>query len=124
MEDREILKIIYTEVKDIKQDMQEIRQELQGIKQEVQEIKQDVQEMKQDIKSLDGRMTNVESDVKNIKVVLENEIRVNIQRVAEGHLDLERKLRELVKPNSEVEMLSIQVRMLDSDVRCLKEALA
>ena len=33
---------------------------------------------------------------------MENEIRVNIQRVAEAHLDLSRKLNECIKPSNDV----------------------
>ena len=50
----------------------------------------------------------------------ENEIRVNIQRVAEGHLDLSRNLHEAMKPSNEVEMLSIKVRSLESEIREIK----
>jgi hypothetical protein len=55
-----------------------------------------------------------------MKLVLENEIRVNIQRVAEGHLDLSRNLHDAMKPSSEMEMLSIKVRWLESEVKELK----
>ena len=39
------------------------------------------------------KLDKLENDVTDIKLTLENEIRVNIQRVAEGHLDLSRNLR-------------------------------
>ena len=42
-------------------------------------------------------------------LIMENELRVNIQRVAEGHLDLSRNLHEAMKPNNEIEMLAIKV---------------
>lgn len=44
--------------------------------------------------------------------------------MAEGHLDLSRNLHEAMKPNSEVEMLAIKVRMLETDIRDLKAKLA
>lgn len=43
------------------------------------------------------KLDKLENDVTDIKLTLENEIRVNIQRVAEGHLDLSRNLHEALK---------------------------
>ena len=69
--------------------------------------------MKEDI-------SEVKTDVKDIKLTLENEIRTNIQRVAEGHLDLSRNLHDAMKPSNEIEMLAIKVRTLESEMRELK----
>ena len=86
------------------------------------ETKMDTMETKMDI--METNVKNVKADVKDIKLILENEIRVNIQRVAEGHLDLSRNLHEAMRPSNEVEMLAIKVRMLESDVKELKAKLA
>lgn len=69
--------------------------------------------MKEDI-------SEVKTDVKDIKLTLENEIRTNIQRVAEGHLDLSRNLHDAMKPSNEIEILAIKVRTLESEMRELK----
>ncbi|MBO5371520.1 MAG: hypothetical protein J6A75_02255 [Lachnospiraceae bacterium] len=73
---------------------------------------------------LENEVGELKNDVKKVKVVLENEIRVNIQRVAEGHLDLSRNLHEAMKPSNEVEMLAIKVRMLESDMLELKRKIS
>ena len=70
------------------------------------------------------KLDKLDNDITDIKLTLENEIRVNIQRVAEGHLDLSRNLHEAMKPNNELEMLAIKVRMLETDIRELKAKLA
>lgn len=70
------------------------------------------------------KLDKLENDIIDIKLTLENEIRVNIQRVAEGHLDLSRNLHDAMKPNNELEMLAIKVRMLETDIRELKAKLA
>lgn len=70
------------------------------------------------------KLDAIEMDVKDIKLTLENEIRVNIQRVTEGHLDLSRNLKEAVKSNNEFEMLTIKVNMLESEVRELKRKIS
>lgn len=83
--------------------------EIQGMKSEMQDLKQ--------------KTANIETSVTDIKLILENEIRVNIQRVAEGHLDLSRNLHEALKIDNEKEMLSIRVNVLESEVRRIKTQL-
>lgn len=98
----------------------------------------DMQDMKHRMTHMEGKMTNIEGSMANMedrmsnmektvtdtKLILENEIRVNIQRVAEGHLDLSRNLHDAMKPSNEIEMLAIKVRMLETDMRDIKAKLA
>ena len=77
---------------------------------EIQEMKSDIQEIKQKVTKID--------------LTIDNELRVNIQRIAEGQLDLSRNLHDAMKPSNEIVMLSVKVRMLESNVRDLKEKLA
>ncbi len=94
--------------------------------------------MESKVSNMESKMSNMESEVSDIKtnnaelgknitsikLTLENEIRVNIQRVAEGHLDLSRNLHEAMRPSNEIEMLSIRVRALESEVRDLKRQIS
>ncbi len=91
---------------------------------EMQSMKSEMQSMKSEMQSMKSEMQEVKQKITKIDLTIENEIRVNIQRVAEGHLDLSRNLHEAMKPSSEVEMLAIKVRQLESDVRDLKHKLA
>ncbi len=76
-----------------------------------------------DMQDLKQRTTNIENSVTDIKLTLENEIRVNIQRVAEGHLDLSRNLHDAMKIDSEKEMLAIRVNVLETELRRIKAQL-
>ena len=69
------------------------------------------------------KLDKLEKDVTDIKLTLENEIRVNIQRVAEGHLDLSRNLHEALKMDNEKEMLAIRVSVLETELRRIKTRL-
>ena len=108
---------IIADMTDMKADMQGIKDDMQGMKTDMQDMKDDMQGMKDDIQRLDAKVTKID-------LTLENEIRVNIQRVAEGHLDLSRILHDAIIPNAEVEMLAIKVRELESEVRNIKFQLA
>lgn len=66
------------------------------------------------------KLDKIENDIKDIKLTLENEIRVNIQRVAEGHLDLSRNLHEAIRIDNEKEMLAIRVSVLETELRRIK----
>ena len=83
-----------------------------------------MEEVKTTLEKHDTKFETMERDIKDIKIVLENEIRVNIQRIAEGHLDISRNIQKLIKPNSEVEMMAIKVGMLETDVRELKQKIS
>ncbi len=72
------------------------------------------------VTDIDRRVTDIDNKVSKMELILENEIRVNIQRIAEGHLDLSRNLHNAIKTNNEIEMLAIKVNVLESEVKSLK----
>lgn len=84
---------------------------------ELQPIKDDLQLVKNDTKELKKRVTSLE-------MTLENETNKNIMRVAEGHLDLSRKLDAALNSDAEKEMLAIKVNILENEIRKIKEQLA
>ncbi|MBD5450642.1 MAG: hypothetical protein HDR28_10935 [Lachnospiraceae bacterium] len=134
MSENEKLDLILSEMQGMKSDVRELKDEMQGIKgdvqgmkDEMQSIKDDMQGMKNEIQGMKNEMQDmkdrtqvIEQKVTGVHLILENEIRVNIQRVAEGHLDLSRNLHDAMRPSNEVEMLAIKVRMLESDMREVK----
>lgn len=60
--------------------------------------------------SMDTRLDSLDSNVTQIRFNIENELRPNIMRIAEGHLDLNRKLNDALKSDAEKEYLSVKVR--------------
>lgn len=86
-------------------------------------ILQKVTDLDQKVTDLDQKVTLLENDVTDIKLTIENEIRVNIQRVAEGHLDLSRKLNECIKISNEIkdkqEMQDIYINMHNNKLKAL-----
>ena len=62
----------------------------------------------------------VKTDLTLVKISIENDISPNIMRVAEGHLDLNRKLCDALESDQEREMLALRVNYLDSEVRKIK----
>ena len=113
-----------TEMQGMKSDMLDMKHDMQGMKDDMLGMKGDIQGLKDDMLGMKGDIQRLNDKVTKMDLTLENEIRVNIQRVAEGHLDLSRILHDAMKPNSEVEMLAIKVRQLESEVQDIKLKLA
>ncbi len=76
-----------------------------------------------EIQELRQRAAIIENSVTDIKLTIENEIRVNIQRVAEGHLDLSRKLNECIKLSSDIkdkqELQDIYINIHNNKLKAL-----
>lgn len=110
MTDSEKLDLLLDKVIVIEADVKELKQDVAVLKREMSEVKEDVAVLKQDVAVL-------KQEVTVIKLTIDNELRVDIQRIAEGHLDLSRNLHEAIKPSAELEMLTIKVNMLESEVK-------
>ena len=104
-----------------------LEEKLGGLKQELEErlenkLDQKLEE-KLDEKLLPvyERLSHVEQKVTSVELTLENEVRTGIMRIAEGHLDLYRKLDDALQITKEQEMMAVKLTYLEGDVRKLKE---
>ena len=104
------------DVQSLQGDMQVLKGDVQVLKGDVQELKEDVQELKEDVQVLKERVTNIE-------ITLENETNRNIQLIAEGHLNLDRKLDEALKELHPNTMYHLKVNHLDGEVTKMKRIL-
>ena len=104
---------------ELKEEIQEVRSELtekiEGVR---SELKEEIQGVRSELK---GEIQELREDVTDIKLVIENELRRNISIVAEGHLDLMRKLDESIKVQQEQEKLMVRVNVLETYVKELKK---
>ena len=69
----------------------------------------------------DKRFESIERNMDTMRFILENEIRDNIRLVAEGHLDLYRKMEEVLKTSNEKEIMFMRLKYLESEVRAIKD---
>ena len=74
-----------------------------------------------DLKSIELLLEPIKRDIRSIQLTLENETNRNIKIIAEGHLDLSRKLDGALRVDNEKEMLLIRVNTLENDLRKIKE---
>ncbi|WP_138310775.1 MULTISPECIES: hypothetical protein [unclassified Clostridium] len=110
------VQVLKEDVQVLKGDVQVLKGDVQELKEDVQELKEDVQELKEDVQVLKERVTNIE-------ITLENETNRNIQLIAEGHLNLDRKLDEALKELHPNMMYHLKVNHLDGEVTKMKRIL-
>ena len=104
------------DVQGLKEDGQVLKEDVQGLKEEVQVLNEDVQVLKEDVQSVKERVTLFE-------ITLENETNRNIQLIAEGHMNLDRKLDEALKELHPNTMYHLKVNHLDGEVTKMKRVL-
>lgn len=78
---------------------------------------------KDDLQAIAQLLEPIQQKITSIEMTLENETNRNIKIIAEGHLDLSRKLDETLKVDNEKEMLLIRVNSLENELRKIKERL-
>lgn len=78
---------------------------------------------KDDLQAINSLLEPIRSEIRSIQLTLENETNRNIKIIAEGHLDLSRKLDDALKVENERELLLIRVNMLENELRKVKDRL-
>ena len=105
------------------QKMDLILQKLGGIEGGLASVGEDVRLLQGDVQSLKEDVQTLKERVTNIEITLENETNRNIQLVAEGHLNLDRKLDEALKELHPNTMYHLKVNHLDGEVTKMKRIL-
>ena len=77
--------------------------------------------MNEETKQILDELAKINAKITDIQLTLENETNKNIQIIAEGHLDLSRKLDEALKIENEKEMLLLRVNRLENEIRRIKQ---
>ena len=104
----------------IRKELDGTKQDIGGMKQDIGGMKQEIGGMKQDIKELKENQKRFDRELKAINVTLENEVIKSIKIIAEGHLDLSRKLDEALKFEKEREMTNLQLVQMQGEIARLK----
>lgn len=66
----------------------------------------------------------VDRRLRSVELTIENEVNKKISFVAEGHLDLSRKLDEAMRIEQEKEMLSLRLVSMEGEIRRIKEKIS
>ena len=118
MTDREILELLVKKIDNVENNLDNLTSDVNGLKSDVNDLKSDVNNIKDDVNDL-------KSDVKRIEMTLENVTNRNIEIIAEGHLNLSRKLdtalTHIASSNAEKELFTVRLTKLENEVNILKQ---
>lgn len=82
--------------------MTSIEGKMDSLENDVVSLEGKVDSLEGKVVSLEGKVDSLESNVVSIELTLENETNRNIKIIAEGHLDLSRKLNEAIHIASDI----------------------
>lgn len=113
----ENVKNINSTLNNMNKQFDDVNSKINNMNSQIEDINNQISEMKTDIQ-------NLKSETREISLTLENETNRNIKIIAEGHLDLSRKLDKALTVENEKEMALIRINMMESEIRIIKEKLA
>ena len=85
-----------------------ILEKLNTIESRLDNIESGLDSIESRLDSIESRVDKLENDVHVVKLILENEVSRNIQIIAEGHMDLDRKLHDAIKSGDKIEVMQVQ----------------
>ena len=130
MTDTQKLDLLLKKMTDLDDKVTGLDDKVAGLDDKVTDLGEKVIVLDEKTTDLAERVTGLETDMKEVKqkvtkidLTIENEIRVNIQRVAEGHLDLSRKLNECIDISNRIQheqdMQDIYINMHHTKLKTL-----
>ena len=124
------MKELRADVTELQVEVKELRADVTELQVEVKELRKDVTKLQGDVVELQTGMEKLSTDVERlgrktekIEFIMENELRPNICKIAEGHLDLSRKLDMVRVRRSEYILMDIKISGLQLDIREIKNTL-
>lgn len=91
-----------------------------GLQKQIGDVRTDLQKQ---INELEKQNKVIQTQNKNIQLMIENEIRPNISIIAEGHQNLYEKFNEATKVSQEDELVRIRVNIHETEIKNIKEHL-
>ena len=116
-------KIILNELKQMNNRMDNMDKRFDSIDKRFDSIDKRFDSLDQRMDSMDQRMDSIQSDLSEVRMTLENVTNRNIKIIAEGHLELSRKLDEVLRNDTNREIDRIRLNLLEEDVRKIKKKL-
>lgn len=119
----EKMETIASKVGDVENRLGSIESKVDGVENRLGTIEGKVDGMEDRLSAIESKANTIDDKVTKVEVVIENEIRTNIKRVAEGHLDLSRKLNECIRLCNDIkdrqEIYDIYINMHESKLKAL-----
>ena len=130
MEDNKLLKEIYDKIQSIDNRMDAMENKMDGMENKMDAMENKMDAMEKQMNGMQNSINGMNEDIKKlndktdrIEIILENETNPNIDVIAEGHLDLVRKLEDATAISKDKETIKMRVNALEREVKIIKIAL-
>ena len=110
-----------TKVNGLEEDMKQLKTVVMSLETRVQQLEDGMKQVNNSVRSVENNIIEFERQQKYIQLILENDIKKNISLVAEGHMNLDRKLNQFREDLTDRHLLDLRVAVLEGDVSVLKE---
>ena len=131
----EELKNILAQLEQMNSKMEQVGSKMEQMDSKIQQMDSRMEQMDSRMQKMDSRMDRIESRMDHmdskvgqiaektdsIQLRLENEVIRDIKIIAEGHIDLSRKLDEALKGKEERELILIRLNHLEYEVGEIKK---
>ena len=111
------------EVKELRKDVTELQVEMKELRANVTKLQVDVAELQTGMEKLSTEVERLGRKTEKIECMMENELRPNICKIAEEHLDLARKLDMVRVRREEYTLMDIKISGLQLDIWEIKNTL-
>ena len=122
----ENVKNINSTLNNMNKQFDDVNSKFDDINNQISEMKADIQNVKDETKQISEMKTDIQkmkNEIREISLTLENETNRNIKIIAEGHLDLSRKLDKALTVENEKEMALIRINMMENEIRRIKRCI-
>lgn len=123
MTDSEKFDLLLEKMSGMEHRLDSIDGRLDGIDSRLDGIDGRLDSMENNLAALKADHENTKADVRAIRISLETETNRNIQLIAEGHMNLDRKLDEALRSLHPNTMYHLKVNHLDAELQNVKEKL-
>lgn len=130
MNTEQMLEVILQKINSMDARMENVENKIDSMDARMGVIETRMESMENRMESMENRMDSMEDrvkllealpqQVKEIQLTLENEVSKKINIIADGHLDLSRKLDEALTFQKEKERILLRVTSLEGDVQRMK----
>lgn len=104
--------------------MDRVEKRLDSLEMRMDAVEKRLDAVEKRLDAVENRLDKQEEEIRYIRLFQENHLQAQIRRIAEGHLDLYRKLLDALKISGEDELIHVRVNMLESDMKRVKDRLA
>ena len=108
----------------VEQRLDRLEQRMDAVEKRLDAVEKRLDAVEQRLDAVENRLDKQEEEIRYIRLFQENHLQAQIRRIAEGHLDLYRKLLDALKISGEDELIHVRVNMLESDMKRVKDRLA